>query len=197
VDYRLKDAIVGTAVFFGFSLVLGYLAWFQYLSFHSSTQSSVWNWDSFDTMVFYVFLSGLCLGLALMIIQLQLKDEIKRELKRRKEKKLNLGNKGVILEKDAFRYIPKVHSSKGKLVLTKERLVYTPAGIEIDGEQISGEEKTIIELKDIKDISKNQTLLGLSREVWISCRDGHLERFIMWRRDKFIEAVKSQMKNNG
>ena len=91
-----------------------------------------------------------------------------------------------------------LHSSQGKLVLTRKHLVYQPQGwtIHLRGKHIRGGEEMIIELRDIKDISKKQTSFGMSKQIWITYGEGHLERFVVWQRDEFIEAVKKQMESN-
>ena len=54
----------------------------------------------------------------------------------------------------------------------------------------------IIELKDIKDIRKKETSFGLSKQIWITHGEGHIEHFVVWQRDEFIQAIKKQMESS-
>jgi len=89
----------------------------------------------------------------------------------------------IIVEKRA-NHQGKILSHGGKLILTNKRLVFKPHGLSIGAKEIS------IELKDIVDIGKTQTMFGTSKEIWLNLGGGRLERFVVWGRDEFVDAVK-------
>ena len=74
----------------------------------------------------------------------------------------------------------------GHLILTKTSLIFKPHAFNIGGREV------IIELKDIVDIGKTETMLGLSKQIWINSQ-GKLERFVVWGRDEFIATIKNQV----
>jgi hypothetical protein len=78
----------------------------------------------------------------------------------------------------------KILSQRGRLILEENRLVFWPTR--------GNPEEIVIHLKDIVEIRKVNTLLGLSREIWITLADGKVEKFIMYGREAFIEAVKER-----
>ena len=50
-----------------------------------------------------------------------------------------------------------------------------------------------IELGEIDDIGESESMLGLSKQIWIRTRKGPVIRFVVWRRAGFIDAVKRQI----
>jgi hypothetical protein len=92
----------------------------------------------------------------------------------------------TIMEKNA-NHQGKILSHGGKLALTDGHLIFKPHGLNV------GAKTVIIPLTDIVDIGKTQTMFGASKEIWLNLKDGRLERFVLWGRDEFIDAVKKQI----
>jgi hypothetical protein len=88
-------------------------------------------------------------------------------------------------------YQAKMLSQGGKLILTGKHLVFKPHRFNIRAKTIT------IELEDIADIGKTRPWrarsLGRSPEVYVTLTSGLTERFYIWRRDEFIDAVKKQI----
>jgi len=102
MNKNLIEAIAGTLLPVVVAIVCGYLAWVSYLWFYGSFQNLVWNWADFNSMVAFLFLSGLFVGVFASIISAanrmssdakkeqekqNLKEEIKKELEMEKQKK--------------------------------------------------------------------------------------------------------------
>jgi hypothetical protein len=83
----------------------------------------------------------------------------------------------------------KIFSQHGRLILEENRLLFWST--------MGKHEEIIIHLENIVEIKEVNAFLGLSREVWITLADGRVEKFIMYGRKAFIEAVKERMKVYG
>ncbi len=103
---------------------------------------------------------------------------------------MNELNEEILMKKRA-NHQAKILSHGGKLILTTKRLYFKPHRLNI------GAKKIIIELNDILDCGKTQTMLGSSKEIWINLKGGILERFVVWGRDEFIEIMKKQIMMRG
>lgn len=84
----LIEAIIGTVLLIGFTIVFGYLSWVGYLNFYDSAQRFIWDWNSFNGMVFNLFFSGFTTGMSVIAVQMLMK-EIKKGLQMREKRKLN------------------------------------------------------------------------------------------------------------
>jgi len=95
-------------------------------------------------------------------------------------------NADIVMEKRA-NYQQGIMSIGGKILLTKTLLIFKPHDLNICRKEI------VIELKDIIDVGKTETKLGLSKEIWVHSKGTH-ERFVVWGRDEFIHAIKNQVR---
>lgn len=71
--------------------------------------------------------------------------------------------------------------------MTNRRLLFKPHLFNLRAREVS------IELGDIEDIRKREGMLGLSRQLWVRLKKGPTERFVVWRRAEFIDAVRRQI----
>lgn len=99
---------------------------------------------------------------------------------------LSIGNEKILMEKRA-NHQGKILSHGGKLILTTKRLYFKPHGFNISENEIT------IELNDIIDCGKTQTMFGTSKEIWINLKGGILERFVVWGRNELIQKMKKQI----
>ena len=99
---------------------------------------------------------------------------------------MSIGNEEILMEKRA-NHQGKILSHGGRLILTSKRLYFKPHGFNIGGKKIT------IELNDILDYGKTQTMFGTSKEIWINLKGGILERFVVWGRDEFIKIMEKQI----
>ena len=87
----------------------------------------------------------------------------------------------------------KILTQYGRLTLTDTQLIFQsrdPLMSAMSGSQV------IMELKDIVEIKKAETMLGLSKEIWVTLTQGRLERFFTLRkRDELVDAVKKKKLN--
>jgi len=99
---------------------------------------------------------------------------------------LSIGNEKILMEKRA-NHQGKILSHGGKLILTTKRLYFKPHRFNIGGNDI------IIELNNIIDFGKTQTMFGTSKEMWINLKGGVLVRFVVWGREEILQTMKKQI----
>ena len=80
-----------------------------------------------------------------------------------------------------------VLSDGGHLILTTKQIIFEPHGFNIGGK------KVVISIDNVIDIGKTESTFGLSKEIWVNMKGGRLERFVVWGRDEFVDAVKKQI----
>ena len=101
-------------------------------------------------------------------------------------------NDDIIMERNANHLIIAGENVLGKLVLTNKSLIFKPSSLTSLFYRGVGKEVTI-NISDIEDIGKKQSLFGLSKHIWVKLKGGQLEHFALRRIDELVDAVKKQM----
>ena len=50
-----------------------------------------------------------------------------------------------------------------------------------------------IDLGDIAEIGRSESMLGLSKQIWVRTKKGPVIRFVVWRRTELMNAIKRQI----
>ena len=101
-------------------------------------------------------------------------------------------NDDIIMEKNANHLIIAGENVLGKLVLTNKSLTFKPSSL--TSLFYHGVEKEVtMNISDIVDIGKKQSLFGLSKRIYVKLKGGQLEHFALRGIDEFVDAVKNQI----
>jgi hypothetical protein len=96
---------------------------------------------------------------------------------------MDIEDKDILYKKEAS-YLKGSMSYGGMLILTGEYLVFKPHSFNVLSKEM------FIKVKDIANIDKVDKVLGLSKQIVVTSRDGGSAYFVVWGRDVFINAVK-------